>query len=195
MEHKMRIKNFSIQYSFNKHTFFFVLVFLLFLGSTAQAGFQLRPINPAYSNEIGLGLSYGIKLSKDAMFWGYSPDYVRVLSSDWLLNISFAYDKETETKESKKEVTETWTPSVMFGYQATPTLAIGLGIGHGLFDNKDGAGWNSVKFGNDLSVAIATAVSLWSDDRNGIAISISLEYNISDNEPSISTDLGYGFSF
>lgn len=170
-------------------------VVLLAVASTAHGQFGMRPVNSAYKNEFGLGLSYGIKLNKDALFVGFAPDYVRVLSEKWLLNVSVAYDEDTEIKDSGRAVTETWTPSMMVGYQATSVLAMGLGVGHGIVENKDGAGWDSVKFGKDLSGALAFAVSLFSKGRHGLSLSLSLEYNFSENVSSISTDLGYGFGF
>jgi len=174
----------------------FTLVILVFLASgSAQAAMSLRTAPESRSNEIGMSLSYGIKLDKDALFWGYAPDYVRVFGGKWLLNLSLAYDEETETKDGGQSITETWTPSAIVGYQVDPRLALGVGFGHGVVDNKDGGGWESVKFGNDLSGALAFAVSLWSKDRHGLALSVSLEYNFSDDQASISTDLGYGWGF
>ena len=173
----------------------FLTLTLLLTSTATHAGFGLRPVTSGMKNEIGLGLSYGIKLDKDALFWGYAPDYVRVLSEKFLLNLSFAYDEETETKDGSESVTETWTPSVMIGYQLSSVVAIGGGFGHGIIDNKNGAGWESVKFGDDASVAVAGAASLWSKGRHGLSLSLSLEYNISDSEASVSTDLGYAFGF
>jgi len=175
-------------------TLLVVLTFFLLSGS-AKAAMSLRPAISGYKNEIGLSLSYGIKFDKDALFWGYAPDYVRVLGEKWLLNLSMAYDEETEIENGASSVTETWTPSAMLGYQVNSRLAVGAGFGHGVTENKNGGGWKSVKFGDDLSAALAFAVSLWSKDRHGLALSISLEHNISDNQPSISTDLGYGWGF
>jgi len=173
-----------------------LLILVLFLVSgTAEAQFAIRPVTSDEPNELGLGISYGVKLDKDALFWGYAPDYVRVLGGKWLLNVSLAYDEETETKNGSQSVTETWTPAVMIGYQLGPKIAVGGGFGHGVIDNKDGAGWKSVKLGKDLSAAVAVAVSLWNKDRHSLALSVSLEYNISDNEGSISTDLGYAWGF
>ena len=173
-----------------------ILALMLFLvAGTAKAQFGIRPVTSGLRNELGLGLSYGIKLDKDAWFWGYAPDYVRVLSDKWLLNVSLAYDKDTETQDSGKSVTETWTPAVMIGYQLGPRIAAGAGFGHGVFENKNGAGWKSVKLGKDLTAAVAFAVSLWSKGRHGLSLSVSLEYNISDSQPSVSTDLGYAWGF
>ena len=93
-----------------------LIILLFLLSSNAQAGFHLKPVTPGFSNELGFGVSYGVKLNKDARFFGYAPDYVRVLSENWLLNVSFAYDKDTEFKKDSKEVTESWTPSIMIGY-------------------------------------------------------------------------------
>jgi hypothetical protein len=168
---------------------------LLMVCGIAQAQFGLHPPTSGLPNELGLGLSYGIKLDKDALFWGYAPDYVRVIGGKWLLNLSLAYDEETETKDGSQSVTETWTPAVMIGYQVGPKIAVGGGFGHGVIENKDGGGWTSVKAGKDLSAAVAFAVSLWSKGRHGLALSVSLEYNISEHEPSISTDIGYAFGF
>ena len=155
----------------------------------------LRPSASGYKNEIGLGVSYGIKLDKDAYFWGYAPEYVRVFGEKWILNLSCAYDEETEFKTSSTSVTETWTPSIIIGYQLLPQLAVGGGFGHGIIKKEDDKDWESIKLGDDLSAALAFAVTLWSKDRHGIALSVSFEHNISDNEGSISTDLGYGFGF
>jgi len=174
----------------------FVLALFLFLVcAPAQAAMSLRPLPEGHTNEIGMSLSYGIKLDKDALFWGYAPDYVRVFRKKWLLNLSLAYDEETETKNGSQSVTETWTPSAIIGYQVNPRVAVGCGFGHGVVENKSGGGWKSVKFGDDLSGALAFACSLWSKDRHGLALSISLEYNFSDDQTSISTDLGYGWAF
>lgn len=172
-----------------------VILLQVIASSGAEAGIKLRPVVADYKNEIGIGVSYGIKLDNDAWFVGYAPDYVRVLSDKWLLNLSLAYDEETEIKDGTKKVTESWTPSVMIGYQLDPRLAVGVGLGHGLRTNEDGAGWKSVRLGDDLSVAGALAMSIWSRGRHSLALSVSLEYNISDSEPSISTDVGYGWGF
>jgi len=172
-----------------------LIIIMFLICGNVQAAFHLTPVTAGYKNEIGLGLSYGLKLNKDSWFWGYAPDYVRVLGNKWLLNLSFAYDEETEKKDISNSITETWTPSVMIGYQLNPRMALGAGLGHGLIDNKNNAGWKSVKFGDDLSVAAAFAVSLWNNGPHGLALSVSLEHNISDNEPSFSTDVGYSWSF
>ena len=173
-----------------------LLILVLFLVSgTAEAQFAIRPVTSDKPNELGFGISYGVKLDKDALFWGYAPDYVRVLGGKWLLNISLAYDEDTEIKNGTEAVTETWTPAVLFGYQLGSRLALGAGFGHGVIENKDGAGWTSVKFGDDLTAAGAFAVSLWSKGRHGLSLSVSLEYNISDSQPSVSTDLGYAWGF
>lgn len=168
---------------------------LLLKCGPAEAAFKLKPMTSGYKNEIGLGVSYGIKLDNDASFAGYAPDYLRVLNSKWMLNVSLAYDEETSFKNGTKSVTESWTPSVMLGYQVNTQLAVGAGLGHGLRTNENGAGWKSVEFGKDLSAAAAVAVSLWQKGRHGLSLSVSLEYNISDNEASVSTDIGYGWSF
>ena len=168
---------------------------LLLVCNTALAGMSLRPSVSGYRNEFGLGVSYGIKLKKDAMFWGVAPDYVRVLGEKWLLNASFAYDEETEFKEGGNGLVKTWTPTLMIGYNVTPRLVLGAGAGHGLIENKNGGGWKTVKFGDDFTVAGAFAVSLWSKDRHGLSVSVSIEHNISDNEPAISTDIGYGWGW
>lgn len=177
----------------------FITLILILLqviaSSTAEAGIRLRPAVSDYQNEVGIGVSYGIKLDNDASFIGYAPDYLRVLSDKWLLNLSIAYDEETEIKDGTKKVTESWTPSVMLGYQVSPNLAVGAGLGHGLRTNEDGAGWKSVSFGDDLSIAGALALTIWNSGRHGLSLSVSLEYNISDGEPSVSTDIGYGWGY
>ena len=161
----------------------------------ARAGFAIRPVSSGKLNQIGLGVSYGVKLDKDAYFYGYAPDYVRVLNEKWLLNLSLAYDRDTETKSGTKNVTETWTPAIMIGYQMSPRFAFGAGLGHGLTQNKDSAGWESVKWGDDLTIAAAVAAALWIKERHSLSLSFSLEHNISDNEPSVSLDLGYAWDF
>jgi len=170
-------------------------VLLLLVSNIAHAAMSFRPASTGYSNEFGVSLSYGVKPEKDAWFWGYAPDYIRVINEKWLINVSLAYDKDTEPKEMGREVTESWTPSVILGYQLDPRVAVGAGFGHGVIDNKNGAGWNSVKLGDDLTAAVALAVTIWSEGRQGLALSVSLEHNISDNVASISTDLGYGWGF
>ena len=170
-------------------------VLLLLVSNIAHAAMSFRPATTGYANEIGVSLSYGVKPEKDSWFWGYAPDYIRVINEKWLINVSLAYDKDTEPEEMGRKVTESWTPSVILGYQLNPRVAVGAGLGHGLIDNKDGAGWNSVKLGDDLTGALALAVTIWSKGRQGLALSVSLEHNISDNVASISTDLGYGWGF
>ena len=168
---------------------------LILLGGTVQAAMLLRPAVSGFRNEIGVGVSYGVKLDKDAFFVGYAPDYVRTLGEKWIFNASLAYDQETETKDGSQSVVETWTPSLMVGYQVTDRLAVGGGVGHGLVENDGNQGWKSVVFGKDVSVAAAFAVSLWNRGRHGLALSVSLEHNISEGEPSVSTDIGYSWGF
>ena len=176
--------------------FYTALALLVLLSSTAaEARMSLRPPTTGYKNELGFGLSFGIKLDKDALFWGYAPDYVRVFGEKWLLNVSLAYDEETAIKDGVDSVTETWTPSLIIGYQVTSRVSVGAGFGHGVIENKDGSGWKSVKFGNDLSGAVAFGTSLWSKGRHGLSLSVSLEYNFSESQSSISTDLGYAIGF
>ena len=91
-----------------------------------------------YTNTIGSAISGGLFIDKDAIFYGFSIDYSKVILQNWIVNISFAYDKEmnTQTKQDIPDI-NSYTPSIALGYAFNQKTAIGIGLGKSIFDDDN----------------------------------------------------------
>lgn len=158
----------------------------------AQVSAGLLP-KPDYDNSLSFGLSYGEQLKRDADFVGWTVEYSRAYKGPWYLNASLAWD--TETEQEKR--TDTYTVIGTVSYAFSPLMNITAGYGKGIADddNKD----KQMKFtSGDSSVGIALGSRLPvfpKSSRYSLGLSVSYEYNISENEPDISLDLGLGAGF
>ena len=80
------------------------------------------------------------------------------------------------------------------GYSFHPRWDISFGAGKGFADD-DNSG-EALEFTNgDWSVGSSIGWTFWQKQRRRLNLSVSLEYNLSQSEPDVSFDLGYGVSF
>ena len=157
---------------------------------------RVRPITEGFANTISPSVSVGVILSRDAWFRGVALAYARSLGKGWVIDLSLAYDAETEHKPAGNTTNSTITGTVAVGKMLTERLAVGTGFGHGLVsDAGPNKSLQGVRFGDDLNTAIVGAYTLGLWGPHDVTVSVALEYNISDNDASTSLDLAYGFSF
>jgi len=174
-----------------------LLVLLIPGAASAQIGSAPLPRDARFDNSIGLAVSYGHFIGRDAVFWGVAVDYTRRLRHGWSVGGSLAYDRDIETLEdgAKKEVQALNAVAVVNYSFNIFTLTTGLSKGFA----GDGREPGRLEFANgDWGTGIVFGVALpdlpWTE-RDTLAFSVGYEYNLSQNEPDISFDLGIGFAF
>ena len=149
-----------------------------------------------YTNTFGTAVSGGVFLDKDATFWGFSVDYSKVVLKNWIVNFSFAYDKEfSKNKDNVESIVNTITPSLAIGCAFTPKIALGVGLGKGIFDddndnkkfryNKDG-GW---------TLGLIGVYSFYQNGHHSFDVSGGIERGLTNPETDLTIELGYGYSF
>jgi hypothetical protein len=168
---------------------------------TPSASAQIVSIPPSklpqYSNTIGLGVSYGPFIGRDATFWGLAIDYTRRLKRGWSVAASLAYDKETERSEdgSRKQIQALNAVGIVNYSFDKFTLTSGLSKGFANDDNSN----RRFQFANgDWATGIVFGITLpglpWTE-RDTLGFSVGYEYNLSQKEADVSFDLGIGFAF
>ena len=172
-----------------------LIAILVTCASPATAAAQvsapaLDPDSPT-SNVISIGASVGSPYTRDAVFWGLSGDYTRVLTARWSVSASLTYDQEHDRPESgpaKRVNTLSAVGTINYTVLRGVTLTTGLGQGFLDDDNAD----RELRFTRgDLSTGIAAGIKL--PGRWGL--SVAWEWNLTQKEPMVSTDLTYGWSF
>ena len=163
----------------------------------AQIGSPPRPI-AGFKNSAGFGLSYGVNNTRDADFWGWTAEYGRQLGGRWFGGASIMWDRETEKVTAAPDrVIDTYTAAVTVSYSLTKKLGITTGLGKGFADTDNPS--DSMRFTNgDLSTGIVLGWStpgLRHFERDSISLSVAYEYNITQNEITLSFDVAYGWSF
>lgn len=150
---------------------------------------------PERLNSFGFGGSVGWQLDKNAWFWGLTADYGRALDEHWSLGLSLAYDRETERRTARPDkVVNTLTLIGTVSYALTEhfSLTTGLAKGFAHDDNRQ----RSFKFANgDWGTGVAVGLSYPLKDNLFFFLSGAYEYNLSENESSISFDVGLSFVF
>lgn len=163
----------------------------------AQIGSPPRPV-AGYKNSAAFGLSYGVINTRDADFWGWSVEASRQLGGRWFAAASIMWDSETEKVAAAPDPeVDTFTAAMTISYSLNKRLAISTGLGKGFADTDNPSG--SMRFTNgDLSTGIVLGLSTPGSrrfERDSIAFSVAYEYNITQNETSLSFDVAFGWSF
>jgi hypothetical protein len=152
---------------------------------------------PEYNNTVGVGVSYGPFIGRDATFWGLAVDYTRRLPHGFSVAASLAYDTDTERFEdgSKKHIQALNAVGIVNYSLSRFTLTTGLSKGFATDDNENRS-WQFAS--GDWGTGIVFGISLpdlpWTE-RDVVAVSVGYEYNLSQKEADISFDLGIGFAF
>jgi len=159
-------------------------------------GQSLAQPAPGYNNTFGSAVSTGIFFNKDAYFWGLGVDYSRLLSNNWVINISMAYDQEiSKSVSNTNTAVNTLTPSLAFGYVFTPKFVLGLGVGKGLFDDDNATGNLKLNKNGSWTVGLIGVYTIYQKGRHGFDISAGVEQGIGNADLDITLELGYGYSF
>ena len=148
-----------------------------------------------YANAVGLGLSYGEQLDRDADFWGWSAEYSRYLNDSWTAGLSLTWDEETEQFIDRPDkVVRTYALIGTISYNVTPRFSLTTGLAQDIANDDNATGTMKFKSG-DISTGLSLGYTWPLSARNSLAASLAYEYNISENEPSISVDVVLGWSF
>ncbi len=177
-----------------------VVIALVVLGAGPAAAKMAAGARPqsGYENAVSFGPSIGAMFDRDAWFWGASTAYGRVWSDRWSSDVSLAWDRETERRAAAGDkVVETFTGIVSANYALTPKLALGTGLSKGIADDDNPA--HSMSFADGdwgTGVIFSYAAPRFPGlPRSSIICSFSFEYNITQDEYSISLDLTLAYSF
>ena len=173
-----------------------VTAVLLLVSAGAVAQISTPPRATAnYANAVGFGLSYGEQQDKDADFWGWSAEYSRLVSSSWMGALSLTWDEETERfVDRPNKVVRTYALVGTISYNLTPRFSVTTGLAQDIADDDNASGSMKLKSG-DISTGLSLGYSWPLSRRNSLGASFAYEYNLSENEPSISVDVALGWSF
>jgi hypothetical protein len=175
-----------------------LVVIALFVPSVVKAqsfGSAPPPLESGAKWNVGTGLSYGTILGRDAQFWGASLNASHAFGANWGVSSALAYDQETERlSNGSRSKINTFTAIVTPYYRFHRRLTISAGFGKGFIDDDNPH--RAMRFTNgDWATGTALSVMLYSRKNISAGFDTSLEYNISQEEWSISWDLGVSWAF
>ena len=173
-----------------------VVALSLLVFADAEAQLSTPPLATAnHVNAVGISLSYGEQNEKDADFWGWSADYSRWLNDRWIAGLSLAWDEETERFINRPDkVVRSYTVIGTASYNLTKTFSLTTGLGYEIANDDNTTG--TMKFRNGgVSTGLALGYTLPLGARHSFGATLSYEYNISDNETSVSADVSLGWRF
>lgn len=143
------------------------------------------------TNLVSVGASVGTPYRRDAVFWGLSTDYTRVVNPRWSFSAALTYDQEHDRrKDGSSGTVNSFTAVGTVNYTVLSRLTLTTGLGRG-FLNDDNPERDLRFTGGDVGTGVAGGVAL--PGRWGL--SVAWEWNITQKEPSISVDVTYGWGF
>jgi len=177
-----------------------IAIFLLLVhisSTTAQVSAPPIP-QEINSNSVGVGVSAGTVVERDANFWGFTLDFARRISNRLVASGSVAWDSETESFSNKPDNTvRTYTAVGTLSYLLTERMSLTTGLGKGFADDDNPE--HAMQFTNgDLSTGIVFGYATEGFPffaRDSVSLSAAYEYNIDKNETMISFDLAFGWGF
>ncbi len=151
----------------------------------------------AYDRTLGIGTSYGQKISEDTDFWGWTVDYAFRLDSGWWFAASLAWDEETERRRNKPDkVVRSYTPTFAWSHPVSPRWTLAAGFGKGIYnDDNDEGEYKWVDLDKEWAVGTVATFNLFQSGRHAVNVSTSLEYDISEGAPQVSVDIAYAWGF
>ncbi len=165
--------------------------------SPAVAQVSAPPIpQEVNSNSVGVGVSAGTVVERDANFWGFTLDFARRITNRLVAAGSVSWDSETEKFADKPDNTiKTYTAVGTISYMFTERMSLTTGLGKGFADDDNPQ--QSMQFSNgDLSTGIVFGYATEGFPffaRDSVSLSAAYEYNIDQNETMISFDLAFGW--
>ena len=174
-----------------------ILMLVHVLPATAQVSAPPIP-QEVNSNSVGVGISAGTVVERDANFWGLSLDYARRTSNRLVVSGSVTWDKEIESFTNKQDNTvRTYTAVGTLSYLLTERMSLTTGLGKGFADDDNPE--HAMQFTNgDLSTGIVFGYATEGFPffaRDSVSLSAAYEYNIDKNETMISFYLAFGWGF
>lgn len=174
---------------------------MLVIGSLdGRAQLAAPPISsPIYKNIFSLGGSVGFPYKQDdTWFWGVSTSYTRLIKIPWSASIGFSYDRGISKPSGEpKSVTNGFTMFSTINYTFLKVITASTGFGKVIIsDNNNNS---SLNFTNgDWIAGLALGVSLpdipWTV-RDSVGVGVSWLWDFNEEEPSVSLDLSFGWSF
>ena len=173
------------------------------ISGTAQAGRYGAPVDADYDQTLTPSISYGIVGARSAEFAGITVNYGQASSEKWFWGVALAWDNEKSKADPRPDAPDqgkidkrinTFTVIGTAGYAFHPRWDVSVGAGKGVADDDNSR--ESLEFNSgDWSVGSSIGWTFWQKQRRRLNLSVSLEYNLSQSEPNVSFDLGYGVSF
>jgi hypothetical protein len=159
-------------------------------------GQTLNMPSEGFRNSVGVSISGGVFLDKEAVFFGASTDYSRLFSERWIVNVSLCFDQEhSSSEDGSTTIVNTLAPAFALGYTISPRLAAGIGVGKGMFDDDNSSGNMQYTSEGNLTVGLLCVYTLYQKGPHSIDIGGGIERGIITPETSLTLELGYGINF
>ncbi|KXX71320.1 hypothetical protein [Flammeovirga sp. SJP92] len=138
-------------------------------------------------NAISFSVSRGVNMTNDNPFYGLSMDYSRsIKNSNFSTGMALMWDEEKEPNRYVQNL----TVAVTAGYKINDKWSIGSGIAKGFLNNENER--RDYQFNNgDWSTGLTATYTLKVTPKHVVSLTSSLEYNITQQEYSLSFDLNY----
>ena len=145
-------------------------------------------------NNINIGISYGEIIEKrNAYFYGIAAEYSRKLKN-LPAGVGAGIMWDSETDRSQIEPVRTFTGALTASYLLSDKFSLATGLAKGFIDDDNPQ--KDYKFTDgDWSSGIIVAYIIPTGKASFIGLTTSLEYNLSQKEPSISLDLSYALNW
>jgi len=174
---------------------------LVFSVSEAHSQISAPPINatPIYKNVFSLTGSLGFPYKQDdTWFWSVSAGYTRIIKIPFSASIGIAYDQVLSNPSGEpKTVINGFSLYSTINYSFLKVLTASTGLGKVIINDDNDKSELEFTDGNWLT-GIALGVSLPDlpfTVRDSVTLGASWLWNINDEEPSLSLDIGFGWSF
>lgn len=190
----------SIRFGFRAKTItqivFSLLIFSYFSSQKLHCQSLGMPA-PGYKSTLGSAASTGLFFNKDAYFWGLGVDYSRLLTSKWVVNISLGYDQEISNSDNKynNTIINTLTPSLAFGFILNSRIALGLGLGKGLFDDDNETSHLKLNTNGSYTLGLIGVYTIYQKGPHSFDITSGLEKELGGSDLDVTLEIGYGYSF
>lgn len=149
-----------------------------------------------YKNSCGGSINGGVFLDREAVFFGVSTDYSRVLDGNWIVNVSLSFDQEhSSSEDGSAGIVNTLSPALAVGYAISPRLAAGIGIGKGMFDDDNSSGKFTYTSQGNLTVGLLCVYTIHQKGPHSFDIGGGIERGIITPETDITIELSYGINF
>jgi len=174
-----------------------VMLPFLLLGIIQLKGQGLRVPNEGYKQCAGIAISTGAFFDKPAVFIGLGFDYAYIIKEKWVLLGGLTFDSEHKTKLSEGEtrVINTLTPNAAVGYLITSRLAVGAGVGKGLWDTDNPEKKMKYTTSGNLTVGVLCAYTIYLNGPHGMDVTGGIERGLITVETNFTVEIGYGYSF